>query len=68
MENVQQLIDSLEFAQLEKKVFDTLQEGTKALQQIQKEMSVEAVEKLMEDTQEAIAYQDVCNHATAHSA
>ncbi len=52
------MIDSLEFAEVEKKVFDQLKLGTKALQEIQKEMSIEAVEKLMEESREAIEYQD----------
>jgi len=36
-----------------------LQQGNKVLSEIHKEMSVENVEKLMSETQEAIAYQRV---------
>jgi len=60
LDNVEQLIGQIENAQIEKKVFDALKSGTQALQDIQKEMKIEDVEKLMEETQDAIAYQDVC--------
>lgn len=36
-----------------------LQQGNKVLSEIHKEMSIENVEKLMSETQEAIAYQRV---------
>jgi charged multivesicular body protein 6 len=36
-----------------------LQQGNKVLSEIHKELSVENVEKLMNETQEAIAYQRV---------
>lgn len=36
-----------------------LQQGNKVLSEIHKEMSIENVEKLMNETQEAIAYQRV---------
>eukprot|EP01027_Heterolobosea_sp_BB2_P001660 GEZU01002483.1.p1 GENE.GEZU01002483.1~~GEZU01002483.1.p1 ORF type:complete len:215 (-),score=78.20 GEZU01002483.1:370-1014(-) len=57
LNNIQEMIDSIDFAQIEKKVFDGLQQGTAALKEIQKELSIEAVEKLMEESQEAIEYQ-----------
>jgi hypothetical protein len=41
-----------------------LQQGNKVLSEIHKEMSIENVEKLMSETQEAIAYQNV--RITAH--
>jgi len=36
-----------------------LQQGSAVLKEINKEMSLEAVEKLMDDTADAIAYQEV---------
>lgn len=44
-----------------------LQQGNKVLSEIHSEMSIENVEKLMSETQEAIAYQRVCfdEHLTA---
>lgn len=37
-----------------------LKQGNDVLKEIHKETSIEAVEKLMDDTAEAIAYQNVC--------
>jgi charged multivesicular body protein 6 len=45
---------------VEKDVVFGLQQGNKVLKEIHKEMSLEAVEKLMQDTSDAIAYQNVC--------
>eukprot|EP00029_Vermamoeba_vermiformis_P003253 TRINITY_DN13646_c0_g1_i1.p1 TRINITY_DN13646_c0_g1~~TRINITY_DN13646_c0_g1_i1.p1 ORF type:complete len:265 (-),score=69.70 TRINITY_DN13646_c0_g1_i1:39-833(-) len=56
--NLQQMVDTVEFAVVEKKVFDGLKTGNEVLKQIQKEMSIEAVEELMADTKEAIEYQE----------
>lgn len=53
-------IDSVEFAQMEKRVFDGLKAGNEVLKEIHAEMSVEAVEELMADTKEALAFQQVC--------
>ena len=50
----------MEFAVVEKKVFDGLKTGSEVLKQIQKEMSIEAVEELLSDTREAVEYQQVC--------
>jgi len=54
----------VEFAVVEKKVFDGLKTGSEVLKQIQKEMSIEAVEELMSDTREAVEYQQVCIYAS----
>lgn len=37
-----------------------LEQGSKVLKQINKEMSLERVEKIMEDSADGIAYQQVC--------
>jgi len=55
--NLEEIVNSIEFAQMEKEVFDRLKTGNETLKEINKEMSIEAVEQLMEDTQEAIQYQ-----------
>jgi len=55
--NIQQMIDSVEFAQIEQKVFQGLKEGNEVLKEIHAQMSIDEIDKLMEDTQEAIAYQ-----------
>ncbi len=44
---------------MEKRVLDGLQQGNDLLKSIHSEMSVEAVEDLMEQTQQAIQYQQV---------
>lgn len=44
---------------MEHKVFESLKEGNKTLQALHNEMSVEAVEDLMAETADAIAYQNV---------
>jgi charged multivesicular body protein 6 len=57
LSNLEQLVDTIEFAQIEKKVFDGLKAGNEALKQIQQEMNIEAVEELMLETQSAIQRQ-----------
>jgi len=52
-------VDSIEFAAMEQKIFAGLKEGNEVLKAIHKEMSIEAVEDLMADTQDAIDYQNV---------
>jgi len=44
---------------VEKDVVFGLQRGNAVLKEINQEMSLESVEKLMEDTADAIAYQEV---------
>eukprot|EP00761_Pharyngomonas_kirbyi_P012789 gb/GECH01012816.1/.p1 GENE.gb/GECH01012816.1/~~gb/GECH01012816.1/.p1 ORF type:complete len:616 (+),score=193.80 gb/GECH01012816.1/:1-1848(+) len=58
LDNIQEMTDSVEFAQMEKEVFNGLQGGTEALKEIQKEVSLEDVERLMDDSREAMEYQD----------
>jgi charged multivesicular body protein 6 len=50
---------SIEFALVEKDVIFGLQQGNAVLREINKEMSFELVEKLMDDTTDAIAYEKV---------
>ena len=60
LEQLEKLTSSVEFALVQKDVVFGLQEGTKVLQQIHKEMGgLEAVEKLMGESEEARAYQQV---------
>lgn len=59
LEQLEQLTSSVEFAQIQKDVVFGLQQGTKVLQEIHKEMGgIEHVEKLMGETADAIAYQN----------
>lgn len=60
LEQLEQLVNRVEFALVQKDVLFGLQQGTKVLQEIQKEMGgLESVEKLMGETEEARAYQEV---------
>jgi charged multivesicular body protein 6 len=51
------LTSTIEFSLVEKSVLYGLQQGNQVLKEIHKEMSLEAVEKLIEETDEARAYQ-----------
>lgn len=58
LEQLESLTRSVEFALVQKDVIYGLQQGTKVLQAIHKEMGgIEHVDKLMGETAEAIAYQ-----------
>ena len=52
-------MSTIEFSIVEMSVLHGLKTGSEVLKQINKEMSLEDVEKLMEETQEARAYQEV---------
>ncbi|KAG2204742.1 hypothetical protein INT46_008325 [Mucor plumbeus] len=56
--NLEELTHSIEYALVEKQVLEGLKHGNDVLSEIHKETSVEAVEKLMDDTADAIAYQN----------
>jgi charged multivesicular body protein 6 len=56
--NIEELLNSVEYAKVQQEVFNALKEGNNALQKINSQMSIEEVEKLMDDTAEAIAYQE----------
>ncbi|KAH8811773.1 Snf7-domain-containing protein [Xylogone sp. PMI_703] len=58
LEQLEKLTSSVEFALVQKDVVFGLQQGTKVLQEIHREMGgIEHVEKLMGETADAIAYQ-----------
>jgi charged multivesicular body protein 6 len=57
----------VEFALVQKDVLFGLQQGTKVLQTINKEMGgIEGVERLMGETEDARAYQEVCPSFLSH--
>ncbi|QRV75710.1 charged multivesicular body protein 6 [Ceratobasidium sp. AG-Ba] len=58
LETLENLVSSIEFALVEKDILFGLQQGNKVLKSIHAEMSLEDVEKLMEETAEAVAYQN----------
>ncbi len=51
-------VQSIEFSLVEKDVLYGLQEGNAVLKQLNKEMDLATVERLMDDTREGIAYQE----------
>lgn len=59
--NLDEMVNAIEYAQIEQKVFEALTEGKDTLQKLNEQTSLEDVEKLMEDTAEAIAYQEELN-------
>src|SRR5436305_12618947 len=64
LEQLEKLTSSVEFALVQKDVVFGLRQGTQVLKQIHKEMGgLEAVEKLMGETEEARAYQQVSSLA-----
>jgi charged multivesicular body protein 6 len=60
---LEQLTGDVEFALVQKDVIYGLQQGTAVLTTIHKEMGgIEGVERLMGETEDARAYQEVCFH------
>ena len=57
------MVDNIEFAQVELKVVEGLKTGNSCLEEMHKIMSLEDVEQIMADTQEAIEYQRVYRKA-----
>jgi charged multivesicular body protein 6 len=57
MDNLEQMVHSLEFAQIELQVVEGLKKGNESLNAMHKLMSLEDVERIMEDTQDAVEYQ-----------
>lgn len=57
LENIDQMVNNIEFAQIEIQVVQGLKSGNEALNKLHKLLSIEDAEKIMQDTQEAISYQ-----------
>lgn len=47
---------------MQAEVFDALKEGNETLKEINSQISIDDVEKLMDETSEAVAYQNVSAH------
>jgi len=57
MENLEQLVSTIEFSLIEVSIFHGLKQGNDILKEIHQEMNLESVEKLLEETAEAREYQ-----------
>ncbi|KAG6851210.1 hypothetical protein H0H93_015220 [Arthromyces matolae] len=57
LENLEQLVSTIEFSLVEVSVLHGLKQGNQVLKAIHKELNIESVEKLLEETQEAREYQ-----------
>ncbi|KAJ2919245.1 hypothetical protein MD484_g1126, partial [Candolleomyces efflorescens] len=55
--NLEQLVSTIEFSLVEVSVLHGLKQGNEVLKEIHREMNVESVEKLLEETAEAREYQ-----------
>ncbi|GAA5903653.1 hypothetical protein JCM5296_001379 [Sporobolomyces johnsonii] len=58
LETLQKLVQSIEFSLVEKDVLFGLKQGNEVLKQLNAQMDLNMVEKLMDDTREGIAYQE----------
>lgn len=59
LDNIQEMVDSIQFAQMEAKVFKSLQQGVRSLKEIQNQINLGELEDIMNDTAEGIAKQKV---------
>lgn len=57
MLNLEDLVHSIQFASMQKEVFEALAAGNKTLEQLNAQTKMEDVENLMDDTREAVEYQ-----------
>ncbi|KAI0307918.1 Snf7 family, partial [Multifurca ochricompacta] len=57
LESLEQLVSTIEFSLVEVSVLHGLKQGNEVLKEIHKELNVESVEKLLEETAEAREYQ-----------
>merc|ERR1712176_634323 len=65
--NIEELIENVESAQMQQDIFKAMQTGTELLQKINSEMDLDEVEQLMDDTAEAIQYQQELNEILSQS-
>ncbi|XP_030064454.1 charged multivesicular body protein 6-A [Microcaecilia unicolor] len=55
--NLERLVQDIEFTQIEMKVIEGLKVGNECLKKMHEVMSIEEVERIMDETQESIEYQ-----------
>lgn len=57
LDNIERMTHDIEFAQIESKVVQGLKSGNEALKKMHELMSIEDVERIMDETTEAVEYQ-----------
>ena len=67
IENLEIMVNDIEFAQLERNVVEGLKVGNESLKKMHQLMSYEDVEKIMEETKEGIEYQQELDDLLAGS-
>ncbi|RSH91019.1 Vacuolar protein sorting-associated protein 20 [Saitozyma podzolica] len=63
LQTLQELVSSIEFTQIQATVMHGLEMGNDVLKQLHKEMSLERVERLMDQTREGVEYQQEIDEA-----
>eukprot|EP00899_Mesostigma_viride_P010516 jgi/Mesvir1/19466/Mv10490-RA.1 len=67
MMNVEQMLLNIESAQNTRAVFDSLKTGHAAIKELEKEMNVEDIQKILDDTAEAREYQEEVNRVLGNA-
>ncbi|KAJ7783664.1 Snf7 family [Mycena maculata] len=67
LETLEELVSTIEFSLVEVSVLHGLKQGNEVLKEIHKEMNIESVERLMDETQEAREYQREIGELLANS-
>ncbi|KAF5312918.1 hypothetical protein D9619_002989 [Psilocybe cf. subviscida] len=67
LENLEQLVSTIEFSLVEMSVLHGLKQGNEVLKEIHKEMNIESVEKLLDETAEARQYQQEISDMLANN-
>eukprot|EP00045_Choanoeca_perplexa_P000431 m.14496 g.14496 ORF g.14496 m.14496 type:complete len:216 (+) comp10294_c0_seq1:44-691(+) len=58
LDNLEEMVSSIEFASLERQVVDGLEQGNEALKALKNELDIDRVERVMEDAAELQAWTD----------
>lgn len=64
LEQLEQLVSTIEFSLVQASVLHGLKQGNDVLKELHKEMNTESVERLLEETAEARAYQQVDSYSS----
>ncbi|XP_070579880.1 charged multivesicular body protein 6-A-like isoform X2 [Ptychodera flava] len=67
LDNLEMMVNDIEFAQVEMKVVEGLKVGNECLKKMHQMMSIEDVERIMDETREGIEYQNEIDELLAGS-